>query len=80
MHPIVSALREIRMADTATPIIPFPMTKLLYPFEYDYYLYWGNISSSDCVPTLLWFICREVTSISFEQVIYHSTFSIGKYD
>lgn len=68
MHPILTALRDIRMANTAIAIPPFVLTKLLYPFEYDYYMYWGNVPSSHGAPTLLWFICRDVTSISFEQV------------
>lgn len=65
MHPIVSTLRDIRMANTATPIEPFILNKLLYPFEYDYYMYWG---SADPTTTLLWFISRHVESISFEQL------------
>lgn len=65
MHPIVSALRDIRMANTATAIEPFILNQLLYPFEYDYYMYWG---SADPTTTLLWFISRHVESISFEQL------------
>lgn len=64
MHPIVSVLRDIRMADTQISIQPFVMTRLLYPFEYDYFMYWGRCAASN----VLWFVCRHTESLSFEQL------------
>lgn len=70
MHPIVSALRDIRMADTDINIEPFILNRLLYPFEYDYYTYWGRVSDAPGTHSLMWLICREVVGISFEQVCW----------
>lgn len=64
MHPIVSVLHSIRMADTKTMIAPFAINRLMYPFEYDYFMYWGRCAASQ----VLWFVCRHTESMSFEQL------------
>lgn len=64
MQPIVSVLQAIRLADTQLAIRPFVLTRLLYPFRYDYYLYWGRCGRT---PTM-WLLGRNMDGISFEQL------------
>lgn len=64
MHPIVSALQSIRLADSQMAIRPFVLTRLLYPFRYDYYLYWGRCGGTP----VMWLLGRNMDGISFEQL------------
>lgn len=40
----------------------------MYPFESDYYAYWGTVNSRDSCHTILWLVCREVGCLSYEQL------------
>lgn len=64
LHPIVARLHDIRQASTSVTMEPFALGRILYPFEYDYFLYWGRCSASP----MMWFVCRHCESMSFEQL------------
>lgn len=68
LHRFLSEVDKIKMADTAVLIEPFLLTELLFPFENDYYLYTGKISSKEITHQITWLITREVSFISFEQL------------
>jgi len=69
MHHIVSEFASIKFAGSTTSLKPFIITNLMYPFEGDYYLYWGLVNTANSSPKLMWLITRVVASLSAEQVI-----------
>lgn len=68
LHRFLSEVDKIKMADTAFLIEPFLLTDLLFPFENDYFLYTGMISSKEMTHQITWLITREVSFISIEQL------------
>lgn len=64
MHPIVSQLHNIRLSGSVVEIEPFRLSRLLYPFDIDYFLYWGRCGRTP----LMWLVCRNQDGISFEQL------------
>lgn len=71
MHRIVSAIKDVTVANSTVSVVPFSLNELFYPFENDYYMYSGSLTTNKNESNsymLLWLISRDVINISFEQV------------
>ncbi|XP_017760502.1 PREDICTED: carbonic anhydrase 1-like [Eufriesea mexicana] len=68
MEEIVKNLPTIRTAHSSIRINPFKLTDLLPAFSADYFLYWGAITTTQNVHSILWIICREPIGISIMQL------------
>lgn len=80
MHRILTVINEITMADQSAPIVPFPIDELIYPFEYDYYMYLGSVLNETTSPyVILWCICRDITNLSFEQVNVNTLYLLNLF-
>lgn len=65
---LIASLRNIRKANASVKLDTLPLNFLIHTFSSDYFIYWGNITTSTKTHTIMWIICREPFGISAEQV------------
>lgn len=71
MHRIVSAIKNVIVANTSISIVPFPLNDLIHTFENDYFMYSGSLTNgNNSYYMVLWLMSRDVINISFEQVTF----------
>lgn len=68
MQVLVDALEFLQKPNSSARLDPLPLCFLVRQFVADYYLYWGAVTTSDCLHIILWLITREPIGISPEQV------------
>ncbi|XP_050515806.1 carbonic anhydrase 2-like [Diabrotica virgifera virgifera] len=65
---IIQSLEHIADANCSKKIENIVLTKLIKPFQDDYFFYWGSVSTEDCIHYIMWLIAREPIGISIEQL------------
>lgn len=56
------------LPQTSTTIEPMAVERVIVPFQKDYFLYWGAVSSATCKHRIMWLTCRTPLGISSTQV------------
>ncbi|KAL1132590.1 hypothetical protein AAG570_010542 [Ranatra chinensis] len=79
LSPIVNSLRLIRQPFKSEHLELMPLMELVYPFEDDYFLYWGNVSGKESQHPVLWLLCRHPYLISSGQVATGSFILLMNY-
>ncbi|KAL1490321.1 hypothetical protein ABEB36_013036 [Hypothenemus hampei] len=65
---VVRVLPAIAKAHTSAKITPVPLNNLITPFDVDYFIYKGSITTVNCVHPVSWIICRYPIGISSDQM------------
>lgn len=65
---IIDAIPYVQKPHSSARLDPLPLEFLVKPFNADYFLYWGSVTTSACVHSILWMIGREPVGVSPEQV------------
>lgn len=72
LQRILLNLENIRQAGTDYHLPPFEISRLVIPFEEDFYFYWGTVTSKEEVCPMMWVINRKQGSISNAQLkLFH---------
>ncbi|XP_022920688.1 carbonic anhydrase 3-like [Onthophagus taurus] len=67
MELITQAISYIQTPHSSARLDNVPLSFLTIPFIKDYFMYWGTVTTSECVHCLLWLLCREPIGISIDQ-------------
>ncbi|KAI4484026.1 hypothetical protein M0804_007482 [Polistes exclamans] len=65
---IIDALSSIKIARTSIRLVPIILENILQPFNHDYFIYWGSITTSQWSHSIMWLVSREPIGISKEQI------------
>ncbi|GJQ69617.1 hypothetical protein Trydic_g6707 [Trypoxylus dichotomus] len=65
---LTEAMPYIQMPHSSARLDNLPLSFLTFAFEEDYFMYWGTVTTSECIHVLLWLISREPIGVSSEQL------------
>lgn len=67
---LIDAIPYVQKPHSSARLDPLPLEFLVKPFSSDYFLYWGSVTTSACIHSILWLLGREPVGVSVEQVRY----------
>lgn len=67
---LVDAIPYVQKPHSSARLDPIPLEVLVKPFMGDYFLYWGSVTTTSCVHSILWLLSREPVGVSAEQVCF----------
>lgn len=74
---LVDAIPYVQKPHSSARLDPIPLEVLVKPFMGDYFLYWGSVTTTSCVHSILWLLSREPVGVSAEQVSFENIFLVN---